>query len=72
VAASQVTGTTLTSVLTTVPNQTDGLVASLQKEESVYSASWSAADPWVFASVSYDGRVSLGKVAQAERDKILL
>ncbi|KAJ3296795.1 Protein tssc1 [Borealophlyctis nickersoniae] len=36
----------------------DGLVAAYdQHEESVYSVAWSNGDPWIFASLSYDGRV---------------
>ncbi|KAJ1973404.1 hypothetical protein H4R34_005088, partial [Dimargaris verticillata] len=52
---------------------TDGLVATFdQHEESVYSVSWSAASPWVFASLSYDGRVVINFVPQEEKYKIIL
>ncbi|KAJ1911918.1 hypothetical protein IWQ60_009910 [Tieghemiomyces parasiticus] len=52
---------------------TDGLVATFdQHEESVYSVSWSEASPWVFASLSYDGRVVVNFVPQDEKYKIIL
>jgi EARP and GARP complex-interacting protein 1 len=41
-------------------------------EESVYSVAWSAADPFVFVSVSYDGRVVLNHVPSTEKYKVLL
>jgi len=51
----------------------DGLVASYdQHEDSIYSLSWSAADPWIFASVSYDGRVVINTVPKDEKYKIIL
>lgn len=43
-----------------------------EHEESVYSVAWSACDPFVFMSVSYDGRVVLNHVPQTEKYKILL
>ncbi|RKP34485.1 WD40-repeat-containing domain protein [Dimargaris cristalligena] len=52
---------------------TDGLVATFdQHEESLYSVSWSEANPWVFASLSYDGRVVVNFVPQEEKYKIIL
>eukprot|EP00474_Spongospora_subterranea_P001717 CRZ02175.1 hypothetical protein [Spongospora subterranea] len=41
-------------------------------EDSVYQACWSASDAWVFASLSYDGRVVVNNVNQTEKYKILL
>jgi len=41
-------------------------------EESVYSLTWSSCDAWVFASLSYDGRVVVNRVPAAEKYKILL
>ena len=41
-------------------------------EDSVYGAVWSAADPWTFASLSYDGRLALNTVPRAEKYRILL
>ncbi|CAM9246629.1 unnamed protein product [Phaeothamnion confervicola] len=41
-------------------------------EESVYSVAWSARDPWLFASLSYDGRITVDHVPSTEKYKILL
>lgn len=41
-------------------------------EEAVYGAEWSAADPWVFASLSYDGRVVINRVPSPIKYKILI
>lgn len=41
-------------------------------EEAVYGAEWSAADPWVFASLSYDGRVVVNRVPSPIKYKILI
>lgn len=43
-----------------------------QHEDSVYSVAWSPADPWLFASVSFDGRVAVNVVPQDHKYKILL
>ncbi|KAJ3310448.1 Protein tssc1 [Boothiomyces sp. JEL0838] len=52
---------------------TDGLVHSYdQHEHSVYSAAWSPADPWIFASVSFDGRVVVNFVPPEQKYKIIL
>ncbi|KAI9206921.1 WD40-repeat-containing domain protein [Polychytrium aggregatum] len=52
---------------------TDGLVATYdQHEESVYSVAWSEADPWVFASLSCDGRVVVNTVPREHKYKIIL
>ncbi|KAI9140399.1 WD40-repeat-containing domain protein [Paraphysoderma sedebokerense] len=52
---------------------TDGLVSTYdQHEDSVYSVAWSCADPWVFASLSYDGRAVVSLVPKEEKYKILL
>ncbi|XP_014674202.1 PREDICTED: protein TSSC1-like [Priapulus caudatus] len=53
--------------------QTNGVLASYEEhEDSVYAAEWSTADPWLFASLSYDGRVVINRVPRAEKYKILL
>ena len=39
--------------------------------QAVYSASWSAADAWIYSSVSFDGRVNVYHVPKHEKDKIL-
>jgi len=50
----------------------DGVVKMFEEnEESVYCVEWSANDPWVFASLSYDGRVTINKVPRAVKYKIL-
>jgi hypothetical protein len=41
-------------------------------EESVYGAAWSERDAWIFATLSYDGRVCVNHVPPAEKYKILL
>lgn len=51
----------------------DGLLETFeQHEESVYCVEWSAADPWIFASVSYDGRVIISRVPKKYKYQILL
>ncbi|KAL8600756.1 hypothetical protein ACOMHN_055951 [Nucella lapillus] len=52
---------------------TDGVIATYEEhEDSVYAVDWSTADPWVFASLSYDGRLVINRVPRAEKYKILL
>uniref|UniRef100_A0A6A7GAG6 Protein TSSC1-like n=1 Tax=Hirondellea gigas TaxID=1518452 RepID=A0A6A7GAG6_9CRUS len=52
---------------------TDRLIGTLSDhEESVYSLEWSACDAWIFASLSYDGRVIVSQVPSTEKYKILL
>jgi WD40 repeat protein len=41
-------------------------------EDSIYAICWSACDAWIFASLSYDGRVVINHVPPAEKYKILL
>lgn len=41
-------------------------------EDSVYAVEWSSVEPWVFASLSYDGRLVINKVPKDEKYKILL
>jgi len=36
-----------------------------EHEDSVYGIAWSGADPWLFASLSYDGRVVVRRVLSA-------
>ena len=51
----------------------DGILATYdQHEDSVYSVEWSVADPWTFASLSYDGRLVINKVQKTVKYKILL
>ena len=43
-----------------------------EHEDSVYSVAWSSADPWLFASLSYDGRLVINRVPRQTKYKILL
>ncbi|KAI9164283.1 hypothetical protein H9P43_008112 [Blastocladiella emersonii ATCC 22665] len=50
----------------------DGPVLSLDHhEDSVYGLAWSAADPWVFCTSSYDGRIVVHTVPSAIKYKIM-
>jgi WD40 repeat protein len=51
----------------------DGLIRRFEDhEDSVYGCCWSAADAWVFASVSYDGKFVVNRVPGDEKYRILL
>ena len=51
----------------------DGVVATYEEhEDSVYAVEWSTADPWLFASLSYDGRLVINRVPRQTKYKILL
>lgn len=51
----------------------DGLVKTFDEhEQSVFGVAWSAADAWIFASLSLDGKVVINHVPPAEKYKILL
>lgn len=43
-----------------------------QHEDSVYAVTWSATDAWIYASLSFDGRVVVNHVPSTEKYKILL
>ena len=50
----------------------DGIIQSYDDhEDSVYVAEWSSADPWTFASLSYDGRLVVNQVPRNVKFKIL-
>lgn len=50
----------------------DHLIKSFDEhEDSVYSLAWSSSNAWLFASLSYDGRVVINHVPQEEQDSIL-
>jgi len=52
---------------------TDRVISTFEEhEDSVYAVEWSSVDPWIFASLSYDGRLVLNRVPRAEKYKILL
>jgi len=51
----------------------DGLVKRFEEhEDSCYSCCWSASDAWVFASVSFDGKLVVNRVPGEEKYRILL
>lgn len=51
----------------------DSVVSTYEEhEDSVYAAEWSSADPWLFASLSYDGRLVINRVPRALKYRILL
>jgi len=51
----------------------DKLISTYEEhEDSVYSVSWSAADAWIFGSLSYDGKCVINHIPQEEKDRILL
>jgi len=51
----------------------DGVLAKYEEhEDAVYVTEWSAYDPWIFASLSYDGRLVINRVPQSQKYKILL
>jgi len=55
-----------------VPRLGDQLLERIEEhEESVYACAWSAGDPWVFASLSYDGRVIVHRVKREHKYRIL-
>eukprot|EP01065_Artemidia_motanka_P019900 TRINITY_DN23801_c0_g1_i1.p1 TRINITY_DN23801_c0_g1~~TRINITY_DN23801_c0_g1_i1.p1 ORF type:complete len:382 (+),score=46.73 TRINITY_DN23801_c0_g1_i1:68-1213(+) len=51
----------------------DGLLRAISDyEDSVYSVAWSSCSPWVFASVSYNGKVLVHQVPREVKLGILL
>lgn len=51
----------------------DGVIRRYNEhEDSVYAVEWSNSDPWVFASLSYDGRLVINTVPRSCKYKILL
>lgn len=51
----------------------DSVIATYEEhEDSVYAVEWSSADPWLFASLSYDGRLVINRVPRALKYHILL
>jgi hypothetical protein len=43
-----------------------------EHEDSVYGMAWSNADPWLLASLSFDGRVIINRVPKNIKYKILI
>ena len=51
----------------------DGVILKLEEhDDAVYSVDWSPANPWLFASLSHDGRIVLNQVPKAVKYDILL
>ncbi|KAJ8672709.1 hypothetical protein QAD02_003969 [Eretmocerus hayati] len=51
----------------------DGVLSKYEEhEDSVYAVEWSSADPWTFASLSYDGRLVINRVPRKYKYQILL
>lgn len=51
----------------------DGVIGVYEEhEDSVYAVEWSSADPWTFASLSYDGRFIINRVPKKIKYGILL
>lgn len=65
---------TIEESTTPPPNKLDdGVIGKYEEhEDSVYAVEWSSADPWTFASLSYDGRLVINKVPRKYKYKILL
>ena len=59
------------SLCSVVPAVDEVIARYEEHEDSVYSAVWSSADAWVFASLSYDGRLVINHVPQQEKFAIL-
>lgn len=50
----------------------DGLLQTYeQHEDSVYCVEWSSSDPWIFASLSYDGRMIISRVPKQYKYQII-
>nr|KAF6429269.1 EARP complex and GARP complex interacting protein 1 [Molossus molossus] len=54
------------------PPQGGIIITYEEHEDSVYAVEWSSADPWLFASLSYDGRLVINRVPRALKYHILL
>jgi WD40 repeat protein len=51
----------------------EGILATYEEhEDAVYAAEWASHDPWIFASLSYDGRLVINRVPKSLVYKILL
>ncbi|CAG9771069.1 unnamed protein product [Ceutorhynchus assimilis] len=54
------------------PLLSDGPLQWCEHEDSVYCAEWSPSEPWVFASLSYDGRLLISRVKKSLKYQIML
>lgn len=43
-----------------------------EHDDSVYALAWSSVDPWLLASLSYDGRLVVSRVPKGVKYKVLL
>ncbi|XP_022907287.1 EARP-interacting protein homolog [Onthophagus taurus] len=50
----------------------DGPLQWCEHEDSVYCAEWSPAEPWIFTSLSYDGRLLISRVKRSLKYQIML
>ncbi|KAF5274412.1 hypothetical protein FQA39_LY07292 [Lamprigera yunnana] len=50
----------------------DGPLQWCEHEDSVYCAEWAQAEPWIFASLSYDGRLLISRVKRSLKYQIML
>jgi len=51
----------------------DGVILKLEEhDDAVYSCEWSTSNPWLFASLSYDGRLVINQVPKSIKYDILL
>ncbi|KAI9586974.1 EARP and GARP complex-interacting protein 1 [Glossina fuscipes] len=74
-AAENVNPNAITSLENTTQRKylDDGLLHTFeQHEDSVYCVEWSNVDPWIFASLSYDGRLLISKVPKQYKYQIIL
>ncbi len=53
-------------------NAPDVRVTKMEMREAVYDLDWSAADPWIYVTLGFDGNVVLNHVPSKEKYKILL
>lgn len=54
------------------PELKDGLVKTYKDhQDSVYCVEWSPSDPWIFASLSYDGQVMVNRVPSEEKGQLV-
>ena len=60
------------SVETDGGNAPDVRVTKMEMREAIYDVAWSAADPWLFVTLGYDGNVVMNHVPSKEKYKILL
>ena len=55
-----------------MPDASDSMIEHLNLQMCAAGVAWSAADPWCFASLSYDGRVVVNRVPGQIKYKILI